>query len=274
MIAAMSVSSKRSMPPEFRLTLLGTGDSAQVPVYGCGCAACARARKDPAYRRGPSSALLEAGGRRWLIDAGLPDLAERFPAGTLDGILMTHYHPDHAQGLLPLRWGCGPALPVWGPGDPQGFADLYKHAGPLDFSHPFAPFERRPLGEGPADELFATAIPLNHSRPTFGYLIEGGERRLAYLTDTMGLPEASEAMLRQTRLDVLILDCTFAPQSQPPRNHNDLTRALQTAAELGAAKTVLTHIGHALDAWWLNSANQSKTAASAVAGRDGMVIDL
>lgn len=27
-----------------RLTLLGTGDARQVPVYGCECAACALAR--------------------------------------------------------------------------------------------------------------------------------------------------------------------------------------------------------------------------------------
>ncbi|NWE86238.1 phosphonate metabolism protein PhnP, partial [Pseudomonas edaphica] len=29
-----------------RLTLLGTGDARQVPVYGCECAACGLARTD------------------------------------------------------------------------------------------------------------------------------------------------------------------------------------------------------------------------------------
>ncbi|NVZ80092.1 phosphonate metabolism protein PhnP, partial [Pseudomonas gingeri] len=33
-----------------RLTLLGTGDARQVPVYGCDCRACVAARQQPALR--------------------------------------------------------------------------------------------------------------------------------------------------------------------------------------------------------------------------------
>ena len=73
-----------------RLTLLGTGDVRQLPVWGCECIACQRARGDSAYRRLPCSALLEVDGQRWLLDGGLTDLAERFPPGSLNGILLTH----------------------------------------------------------------------------------------------------------------------------------------------------------------------------------------
>ena len=119
-----------------RLTLLGTGDARQVPVYGCDCPACRNARADAGLRRRPCSALLECAGQRWLIDSGLVDLCERFPPHSLDGILQTHYHADHAQGLLHLRWGQGLVIPVHGPADPEGLADLYKHPGILDFSQP------------------------------------------------------------------------------------------------------------------------------------------
>ena len=34
-----------------RLTLLGTGDARQVPVYGCECAACRAAHADQRLRR-------------------------------------------------------------------------------------------------------------------------------------------------------------------------------------------------------------------------------
>lgn len=229
-----------------RLTLLGTGDARQVPVYNCSCAACASARVNPARRRGPCCALIECGTQRWLIDSGLTDLCERFPPHSLSGILQTHYHADHAQGLLHLRWGQGLIIPVHGPDDPEGLADLYKHPGILDFSQPFTAFERRQLGE-----LSVTALPLNHSKLTFGYLLEGGGRRIGYLTDTLGVPAASAEVLCQQPLDLLVLDCSTAPQPIAPRNHNDLTRALEVALQLQPSETVLTHIGHSFDAWLL-----------------------
>lgn len=232
-----------------RLTLLGTGDARQVPVYGCDCAACHAARHDERLRRRPCCALVEVGEQRWLIDSGLTDLTERFPPRSLSGILQTHYHADHAQGLLHLRWGQGLVIPVHGPADPEGLADLYKHPGILDFSRPFMPFESRPLGA-----LQVTALPLLHSRPTLGYLLEGGGRRIAYLTDTVGLPHDTQTFLQREALDVLILDCSMPPQPHAPRNHNDLTLALKTIDELKPGQAVLTHVGHTLDAWLMEHA--------------------
>jgi phosphoribosyl 1,2-cyclic phosphate phosphodiesterase len=229
------------------LTLLGSGDARQIPVYNCNCTACERARGEPQHRRGPCCALIECGAQRWLIDSGLTDLCQRFPPHSLSGILQTHYHADHAQGLLHLRWGAGLIIPVHGPDDPEGFADLYKHPGILDFSQPFAAFERRQFGE-----LNVTALPLNHSKPTFGYLFQGDGRRIAYLTDTLGVPQDSCQVLLQAPLDLLVLDCSTAPQVQMPRNHNDLTRALEVVERLQPRETVLTHIGHSFDAWLLD----------------------
>ena len=50
-----------------RLTLLGTGNARQVPVYNCDCAACERARVQPEFRRGPCCALVECGEQRLLL---------------------------------------------------------------------------------------------------------------------------------------------------------------------------------------------------------------
>ncbi len=248
-----------------RLTLLGTGDARQVPVYNCNCAACASARLTPARRRGPCCALIECGAQRWLIDSGLTDLTERFPPHSLSGILQTHYHADHAQGLLHLRWGQGLIIPVHGPDDAEGLADLYKHPGILDFSQPFAPFEQRQLGE-----LSVTALPLNHSKVTFGYLLEGDGRRIAYLTDTLGVPDACAEVLRQQPLDLLVLDCSTAPQPIAPRNHNDLTRVLEVVDQLQPRQTVLTHIGHSFDTWLL--ANPGALPAGVSLAFDGRVL--
>ncbi|WXL24673.1 phosphonate metabolism protein PhnP [Ectopseudomonas mendocina] len=253
-----------------RMTLLGSGDARQVPVYNCHCAACERARLQPAHRRGPCSALIECGDQRWLIDAGWTDLCERFPPQSLSGILQTHYHADHAQGLLHLRWGQGLIIPVHGPADPEGLADLYKHPGILDFSQPFSAFEHRQLGA-----LSVTALPLNHSKLTYGYLLEGADehgaiRRIAYLTDTVGVPADSAALLCQQSLDVLVLDCSMAPQPIAPRNHNDLTRALETIELLQPAHAVLTHVGHSFDAWLME--NPEVLPANVSVAWDGRVL--
>jgi len=253
-----------------QLTLLGTGDAAQTPVYNCACRACERARLQPRYRRGPCCALIDTGRGRWLIDAGLPDLAERFPPGSLSGILLTHYHADHAQGLLHLRWGKNTRIPVLGPPDPDGLADLYKHPGILDFSVKLAPFTAVDL-EG----LHVVPVPLAHSRLTYGYVMEHAGQRLAYLTDTVGLPGDTAAFLRERPLDLLVLDCTHAPSQARPRNHNDLTRALETIRQLRPASAVLTHVSHELDAYLMEaprSVLDVSTSAISVAADGDLIV--
>ncbi|AEC19863.1 carbon-phosphorus lyase complex accessory protein [Pusillimonas sp. T7-7] len=247
-----------------RLTLLGTGNAGQVPVYNCFCAACARARTQSQHRRGPCSALLEFGSQRWLVDAGLTDLAERFPPGSLNGVIQTHYHADHAQGLLHLRWGQNMRLPVLGPPDPEGLADLYKHPGILDFSRTLEAFVTTELGE-----CAITPVPLVHSKMTYGYVFEAEGQRFAYLTDTVGLPPDTQAYLARQPLDMLVLDCSFAPAATAPRNHNDLNRALETIASLNVKQAVLTHISHALDVWLMDEAHVLPEGV--VVGHDGAV---
>lgn len=249
-----------------RLTLLGTGDAGGVPCYGCDCAACRRARQDPTYRRQPCSALLDWGTERWLIDGGLTDLGDRFPPGTLSGILLTHFHVDHVQGLFHLRWGVGDSITVHCPPDPQGCADLYRNPGLLRFQ-PLTAFTPLPLGLG-----LVTPVPLQHSKLTFGYCFEDSDGKLAYLTDTVGLPPKTQRFLQRWQPDVVVLDCAHPPQLQPLRNHNDMTRALATLTDLQPRQSWLTHIGHGCDRWFL--ANQPSLPDSIHLSRDGDIISL
>lgn len=250
-----------------RVTLLGTGAAGGVPLYGCTCPACTAARHDPARVRQPCSALVEDGATRVLIDAGLTDLHTRFAPGSLTAIVLTHFHPDHVQGLFHLRWGVGVPIPVYGPPDAEGCADLYKHPGLLRFER-LAKFEPRHIGT-----LTLTPVPLVHSKPTFGLALANRQgQRFAYLTDTVGLPPATAAFLRDWQPDALALDCSHPPQPAPPRGHNDWPQALADIAHVRPRRAWLTHISHDLDTWQL--ALQPPLPAGVHLARDGEIIDL
>lgn len=232
-----------------RITFLGTGDAGGVPLYGCECAACTRAVLNADYRRRNCSALVESGNTRILLDGGLTDLAERFAPGSLSAILVTHFHPDHVQGLFHLRWGKGATIPVYAPPDSEGCADLYKNHGLLDFRK-LAKFGTFSVGD-----LNITPVPLIHSKVTFGYAIEDNKgHRFAYLTDTVGLPPQTETFLKEWRPDGMALDCSFPPREKESRNHNDLTRALAVLDTVAPAHGWLTHISHEFDHWVMGSA--------------------
>jgi phosphoribosyl 1,2-cyclic phosphate phosphodiesterase len=248
------------------LRFLGTGNAGGVPLYGCRCPACARAWLTKDRQRHAACALLETSGARLLLDAGLAGMGERFPAGSIDAVLLTHYHMDHVQGLFPIRWGTDVRVKVIGPDDPVGCDDLFKHPGILDFGTKAQAFESFRVGD-----LRVTPLPLNHSRPTLGYAFEHAERRIAYLTDTCGLPAETEEWLLGQRPDVLILDCSHPPRTERPRNHNDLNMALRIFERLQPRHCYLTHIDHRFDAWLLEHA-QALPAEVEVAHDDQVLV--
>lgn len=235
-----------------RLTFLGTGGVWAAPVHGCTCPACNTARADPSRARAPASALLEVAGLRLLIDAGRTDLADRFPPGSLDAVLLTHFHADHCLGLTLMRWSLAEPLPVLCPHDPRGYDDLTKHPGRLRFQTCAA---GNTFCIGP---ITVTPVALIHSRPTLGWVIEHGAERIAYLSDTRGLPEETFAVLDTAPLDLVILDCAYPPGSPDPRGHNDLDEANAIIAQLAPKQARLTHVNHVLDQY---------LSASGIAGR-------
>ncbi|MEE3650577.1 MULTISPECIES: phosphonate metabolism protein PhnP [unclassified Brenneria] len=228
--------------PRFSLTFTGTGGVHAAPLFGCQCPACQRARTMPKHLRRPCSALIDCEGELTLLDAGLDDLSQRFHPGQLQRILLTHYHMDHVHGLFPLRWGKGTPIPVYSPPDPVGCDDLFKHPGILDFQFLKHPFQAYPMGN-----MRVTPVPLNHSRITWGYVISWRHSKIAYLTDTRGLPANTYHFLSQQKITCLIIDCTYPPGEQ--RNHNDINQATELYYALRPGRMLLTHIDHTLDEW-------------------------
>lgn len=245
-----------------KLTFLGTGSTARIPLFGCKCAACEAARES-GIARNPASILVESGETRLLVDAGIHNLGQLFEPGDFTAILLTHYHVDHVQGLFDLRWGVGDPISVLGPDDPQGCADLHQNPGILDFSIKTEGFKGFSLGE-----LMVVPVSLVHSRLTLGYGIDDGTTKVAYITDTCGLSEEAERFLMDWRPDITILDCTFPPE-QFPVNHNSLDMVCEIVQTHHLENVHLTHISHELDAWLMaNDLPEGLTLA-----RDGDVIE-
>lgn len=86
-----------------RLTFLGTGTSLGVPIVGCKCSKCTST--DSRDKRFRTSACVEYGGLRILIDAGPDFRSQMLRAGlsNVDAIFLTHNHKDHTGGLDDVR---------------------------------------------------------------------------------------------------------------------------------------------------------------------------
>ncbi|WP_336221707.1 phosphonate metabolism protein PhnP [Citrobacter amalonaticus] len=245
------------------ITLSGTGGAQQVPVFGCDCAACRRARSQQQYRRRPCSGVVTFNETVTLLDAGIPHLMDDWPAGSFRQFLLTHYHMDHVQGLFPLRWGVGTTIAVYGPADEHGCDDLFKHPGILDFSHTIEPFMVFDL-----QGLQVTPLPLNHSKLTLGYFLETAHSRVAWLSDTAGLPDKTLTFLQNNRPQVIVIDCSHPPRPETPRNHCDLNTVIALNAVIRCPRVVLTHISHQFDVWLMENALPHGFEA----GYDGMQI--
>lgn len=217
-------------------TLIGTAAAPGIPVYGSHSPTCELARTDPSQRRQKTSAMLECNGKRILFDANADDFLTRFPHGSFDAIYLTHFHMDHVSALFDLRWGAGEKIPVFQPDDDNGADDLFKHSGILNFKKldAFKPFRWQ--------DLTITPVPLTHSRPTFGYMIDAQETRLAYLTDSAWMPEETLSFLAEKPITQLFLDTSHAPQSEPPRNHHDVYQAKRVFDLLNPDKMGLIHL--------------------------------
>lgn len=259
-----------------RLTVLGSGDASGMPRADCSdpACACARARIGAQPMRGNTCALITADGISLAIDTGAGRQA-------CSALLLTHYHADHAD-LAPTFADVRAPLPCYGPDDDRDGPDD-DLSEPTIASGKIFPAPRiaglvftpvRPFATIVFGSLRCTALPLNHPIPVHGWVIEHDGRRLAWLTDTYGIPAVSLEWLAAHPCDLLALDTTFAPgvERAPIKGHGDLPVSLAAIAASGAARGLLIHIGHGCQTWL--DLHQDTLPTKVAIAYDGLTIDI
>jgi len=256
-----------------RLTLLGTGTSFGVPQIGCRCPTCTS--PDPHDRRSRTSALIETGGRRLLIDTP-PELRLQLVAAGVDhvdAVLFTHGHADHVHGIDDLRAlsvRLGTMLPAYGSRDTM--AELATK-----FPYIFDPSIVVPVGTSKPElaahvlesgttvsiagvPVLPLALP-HGAHEVLGYRVGP----VAYLTDVKVVPERVVEALEG--LEVLVLNALL---TRPHPLHLSIPEAVETAQRIGARLTYFTHLTHE----FTHQALAAMLPPGIAPAYDGLVIDV
>lgn len=255
-----------------RVTLLGTGDATGMPAALCDCVHC----RESAPRRRPAL-LVESTEATVVLDVG-PDLTDQLHATdthAVDAFFLTHFHRDHADGLLALlqtlRSGTENA---WNDARDGHAFDL--HMTPTATDHLRETFGYfldllTPEWDPPATVGDLTVRPFDvaHMRPeyeTVGFVVTDGRSAVAYAPDMERFVDGPPA----ADLDLFV--CEGSPlvgQNHGPRE--DLVEAIDAA---DADRTTLVNASeHARQ----EHTEQLRTSAREVGcelGRDFAVYEL
>jgi len=234
-----------------RLRFLGTGTSFGIPVIGCGCGVCTSA--DPRDRRSRHAALLETdGGEAILIDTPPELRLQLVQAGVsrVDAVWFTHSHADHTHGIDDLRVFSARQrrpLTAWADATTAGFMRE-------KFAYIFDTAYRPPAGTTkpeielrtcqPHEPVHVAGLEMTPLEVPHGDLRAFGFRAgpLGYITDAKSIPPAARRVLEGVR--VLVLNALWFGNPHP--THLNVEEAVETAREIGAERTYLTHLTHRL----------------------------
>jgi phosphoribosyl 1,2-cyclic phosphate phosphodiesterase len=220
----------------FELKFLGTADSGGIPSHNCSCSICEEYRQKGKKNLATSAYLKCENDEIILLDAGIEDIASLFDRKKIAAIFLTHFHPDHAVGLLRLRYSSDKIV-CYHPRDKDGFADLFKHPKAIQFK------ENSPFESIKINDMTFTPIPLKHSKNTTGYLIQTKNKTIAYLTDCAGIAKESMEFLLRHTIDECYIDACLAPNFDNG-NHLNYEQATLVLDKIGAKKSYFIHASH------------------------------
>jgi phosphoribosyl 1,2-cyclic phosphate phosphodiesterase len=260
-----------------RVTLLGTGGSAGVPLIGGpdgagDWGACDAA--DPRNNRTRSSIVLQGEVGTMLVDTS-PDLRTQLLAcrvRQVDAILFTHAHADHVTGLDDVRILnriAGKPLDAFA--TPATLEELQRR-----FDYAFRPWQKpnffrpvmHPCPVAPGDTFEAAGLTVTVFDQDHGFVRTLGLRvgGFGYSTDAVELDAAAFAAL--AGVDTWVVGC-FQRQG-PHHTHAWLDRVYEWTELLRPRRTILTHMGVDMDYGWL----EANLPAGIEPGHDGQTIEV
>jgi phosphoribosyl 1,2-cyclic phosphate phosphodiesterase len=252
-----------------KVTFLGTGTSAGVPMIACTCAVCRSTH--PRDTRLRPSIFVDVPGRAQILVDTTPDLRQQaltHGIAHVDAVLFTHSHADHILGLDEIRrFNMVQQAPMPCYATPSTWQSIRQ-----TFSYAFDGEPRLGGGvprveahdiDGPfvVKGVHVVPVPLWHGRmPVLGFRFG----TFAYLTDCNAIPDESWALV--AGVDTLVLD---ALRDKPHTTHFTVAEALDAVSRLRPRRAFFTHMTHDL--------GYEETSARLPAGvelaYDGLVLD-
>jgi phosphoribosyl 1,2-cyclic phosphate phosphodiesterase len=260
-----------------RVTLLGTGGSAGVPMIGGADGSGDWGACDPdeaMNRRTRSSIVIESTENQRLLVDSSPDMRAQFIDNRIpgvDAVLFTHAHADHITGIDDIRILNRIARrPLEAFATQKTLDEITRR-----FGYAFSPWDgkgfyrpvlaARPVASDDTVQISGMAIRLfaqGHGRiETLGLRVGP----FGYSTDVVRLDDAALEVLEG--VDTWVVGCFLRHETH--WTHANLPTVLGWVERLRPRRTVLTHMGTDMDWAWLraNLPNGVET------GYDGMVLE-
>jgi phosphoribosyl 1,2-cyclic phosphate phosphodiesterase len=220
--------------------ILGCGSSAGVPIIGCKCKVCLS--DNIRNKRTRSSILIKSETNAVIVDTG-PDLRSQSLQNNItriNGIIYTHAHADHINGIDDIRSFNYLA---------NNYINAYGNLATLNyiessFSYVFQERDIRNYSWG--SPYLKKNIIEDNERIIIGdieidtfVIIYGGT---AYSTDVSYLPDDSVQKLKAIR--TWIVGCIDYKSTSA---HAGLSQIIEWADIIKPEKVILTHMSHSLD---------------------------
>lgn len=203
-----------------------------------------------------------------------------FRVNCVDGILISHLHPDHTGDLVPLlfafrnpEWSREAPLCIFGPpGLPEFVRDLEAAYDPWIAAEGYRR-EVKVLGAGSSTlkGVRMRSCPVRHGPPAVAYEISDPlGRRLVYSGDT---EYCDELAAFAEDADMLILECSF-PEGEERPGHLTPSGAGRVAGKARCRQLLLTHFYPACRGQDLVSPCRRLYDGPITLAEDGLVLEL
>lgn len=236
---------------------------------GCRCEVCLS--KDKHDKRLRTSALLEEGDTRILIDCG-PDFRQQimpFDFKPIDAVLLTHYHFDHVAGIDDIKPFCdfGPVNIYADKKTVKALHDTIPYCFQED-PYPGVPLlnlqeitPHEPLQVG--DITIIPFVVIHGKLPIMAFRIG----KLAYITDMKTIDLGEMEYIKG--VETLVVNALKKNKSH--HSHQSLEEAIDFAKKVGAKHTYVIHMSHGIG---LHQATSEGLPEGVALAYDGLVVEV